>query len=73
MPATPQESNLSNPTLDNIERELKLLNVNLTEANDIATLAAFLAIPPTLDDVSRRALKLLRDKVVERAKLRTDA
>lgn len=63
---------MSNPTLDNIERELKLLNVNMAEANDIATVAAFTAIPPTLDDASRRALKLLRDKVVERARIRTD-
>ena len=62
---------MPNITLDNIERELKLLNDNMAEANDIATLAAFAAIPPTLDDDSRRALKLLRDKVTGRARTRT--
>ena len=46
------------------------MNVNLGDANDIATLAAFKAIPPELDNDSRLALKQLRDKVMERARSR---
>jgi len=68
---TLSENGLSNPTWDRLEHELKLLNVNMAEANDIATLSVFSVIPPTLDNDSRRALKLLRDKIIERAKIRT--
>jgi hypothetical protein len=71
MPLTPSEYDLSNLTLETIERELQLLNVNLAEANDIATLAAFPLMPANLDNESRRALGLLRDKVMARAKTRT--
>lgn len=66
------ENELSDLTLDGIEHELKLMNVNMAEANDIATLAAFAVIPANLGNDSRRALGLLRDKVMERAKTRTD-
>jgi hypothetical protein len=66
------ENDLSSQTLDKIEHELQLLNVNLAEANDIATLAVFKAIPPELDNDSRKALSLLRDKMLKRAKDRAD-
>lgn len=62
---------MTNPTLETIESELKAMNINLAEANDIATLSAYSTIPPTLDDESRRALGRLRDRVMERAKART--
>ena len=63
---------MSNVTLDRIENELQLMNVNMAEANDIATLIAFPAIPADLDNDSRKALKRLRDKVMERARSRAD-
>ncbi|MDH4072424.1 MAG: hypothetical protein OEV41_04890 [Gammaproteobacteria bacterium] len=61
---------MSNLTLDRIEHELQLMNVNMAEANDIATLAAFPAMPADLDNESRKALKRLRDKVMERTRTR---
>ncbi len=63
---------MSDETLDRIESELKQINVNLAEANDIAMLAAFKAMPPELDDPSRKALKLLRDKMMTRARDRAE-
>ena len=63
---------MSNLTLDKIEQALRLLNVNLAEANDIAMLAAFKAMPPELDNDSRKALALLRDKMMKRARDRAD-
>ena len=63
---------MSSQTLDRIEHELRLLNINLAEANDIAMLAAFRAMPPELDNDSRRALSLLRDKMMQRAIDRAD-
>jgi hypothetical protein len=66
------ENDLSSETLDRIEQELQLMNVNLAEANDIATLAAFRSLPPELDNDSRKALSLLREKIMERARNRTD-
>jgi hypothetical protein len=66
------ESDLSNQTLERIELELQLMNVNLADANDIAMLAAFKAMPPELDEPSRKALRMLRDKMMERARIRAD-
>jgi len=43
------------------------MNVNMAEANDIATLLAFPVMPADLDNESRKALKGLRDKVMKRA------
>jgi len=63
---------LSDLTLDRIEHELKQINVNLADANDIAMLAAFKAMPPELDDPSRKALRLLRDKMMARARDRAE-
>ena len=63
---------MSNLTLDRIEQELQLMNVNLAEANDIAMLRAFSSMPADLDNDSRKALQRLRDKMMERAKLRGD-
>jgi len=48
------------------------MNVNLAEANDIAMLGVFKAIPPELDHESRKALALLRDKMMKRARDRAD-
>lgn len=62
------ENDLSSLTLDKIEQELRLMNVNLAEANDIAMLAAFKAMPPELDNDSRKALTLLRAKMMTRAR-----
>jgi len=62
------ESNLSNPTLDRIEQELRQINVNLADANDIAMLAAFRQLPPELDNDSRKALVLLRQRMMQRAR-----
>jgi hypothetical protein len=62
------ENELSNLTLEKIEEELRLMNVNLAEANDIAMLAAFKAMPPELDNDSRKALSLLRAKMMKRAR-----
>jgi hypothetical protein len=64
------ENELSNLTLDSIEKELKLININLGEANDIAMLQAFTAMPANLDNESRHALAQLRDKMMERARKR---
>jgi broad specificity polyphosphatase/5'/3'-nucleotidase SurE len=66
------ENDLSSQTLDRIEQELRLLNINLAEANDIAMLAAFRSMPPELDNDSRKALALLRDKMMKRAVDRAD-
>jgi len=63
---------LSDLTLDRIERELQLMNVNLAEANDIAMLTAYSSMPADLDDASRKAIRRLRDKMMERAKTRAD-
>ena len=63
---------MSNETLDRIEHELRLLNVNLAEANDIAMLAAFKAMPPDLDNDSRRALSQLSAKMMKRARDRAE-
>jgi hypothetical protein len=63
---------LSNQTLEKIEQELRLINVNLADANDIAMLTAFKAMPPELDEPSRKALRMLRDKMMERARDRAD-
>jgi hypothetical protein len=63
-------NDLSDESLDGIQKELRELNANLAEANDIATLATYKAMPPELDNDSRKALKLLRDKVMERARSR---
>ena len=59
-------------TLDKIEQELRLLNVNLAEANDIAMLSAFSAMPADLDNESRKALGQLRNRMMERAKTRAE-
>ena len=71
-PTTLSESVLSNLTLDRIELELQLMNVNLAEANDIAMLTAFSSMPADLDDASRKAMRRLRDNMMERAKTRAD-
>lgn len=63
---------MSSLTFEKIEQELRLLNVNLAEANDIAMLAAFRAMPPELDNDSRKALAMLRDKMMKRARDRAD-
>ena len=63
---------MSSQTLDRIEHELRLININLAEANDIAMLAAFRTMPPELDNDSRKALALLRDKMMKRAVDRAD-
>lgn len=61
---------MSSLTLDKIEHELQLMNVNLAEANDIAMLIAFTSMPANLDNDSRKALAGLRDKMMERARAR---
>lgn len=63
---------MSDSTLEKIEEELRLLNINLAESNDIAMLAAFKAMPPELDNDSRKALILLRNKMMKRARDRAD-
>ena len=63
---------MSDLTLDNIEQELRLLNVNLAEANDIAMLSAFSAMPADLDNESRKALRQLRDRMMQRAVIRAN-
>lgn len=63
---------MSNLNLNRIEHELRLMNVNLAEANDIAMLTAFASIPADLDNESRKSLRRLRDKMMERAKIRAD-
>jgi len=67
------ENGLSNLTLDKIEQELRELNFNLAEANDLATLSVFREIPPNLDNESRKSLKDLRAKYMARARKRTEA
>jgi hypothetical protein len=67
------ENDLSDLTLDKIEHELRLLNVNMAEANDIAMLTAFSAMPADLDNDSRKALRRLRDKMMQRAISRADS
>jgi hypothetical protein len=64
------EHDLSDLTLDRIEQELKLMNVNMAEANDIAMLSAFPSMPADLDNESRKAMRHLRDKLMERARRR---
>ncbi len=59
---------MSNQTLESIERELQLMNVNLAEANDIAMLGVYKAMPPELDNESRKALAELRSKMMKRAR-----
>jgi len=44
------------------------MNVNMADANDIATLAAFPTMPADLDNDSRKALQMLRHKVMKRAR-----
>ena len=66
------ETDLSNLSLDRIEKELQLMNVNLAEANDIAMLMAFSSMPADLEDESRKALHRLRDKMMDRARKRAD-
>ena len=72
-PATLLEYDLSDLTLEKIEQELRLMNVNMAEANDIAMLTAYSAMPADLDDLSRKALRRLRDKLMERARMRADS
>jgi hypothetical protein len=64
---------LSDQSLDRIERELQLLNINIAEANDIATLAAFPSMPADLDNESRKALRQLRDNIMKRARVRAES
>ena len=66
------ESDLSILTLDRIEHELQLMNANMADANDIAMLTAFSSMPADLDDESRKALRRLRDKMMDRARARAD-
>jgi hypothetical protein len=61
---------LSDQTLERIENELKLININLAEANDIAMLSAFSSMPANLDNESRAALAELRDRMMARARNR---
>jgi hypothetical protein len=63
---------LAEDTLQGIERELRLMNVNMSEANDIAMLSAFPSMPADLDNESRKALRRLRDKLMERARARAE-
>ncbi len=63
---------MSNETLERIELELQAMNANMADANDIAMLATYKAMPPELDEPSRKALKRLRDKMMERARVRAD-
>jgi len=58
--------------LEKIEHELQLININLAEANDIAMLSAFKAMPPELDNESRKGLAQLRNKMMKRARDRAD-
>jgi len=66
------DSTPSELSLERIEQELRQLNVNLAEANDIAMLSAFAAMPADLDNDSRKALRRLRDKMMARALARAD-
>ena len=58
--------------LEKIEHELQQININLAEANDIAMLSAFKAMPPELDNESRKGLAQLRNKMMKRARDRAD-
>jgi hypothetical protein len=49
------------------------MNINLAEANDIAMLLAFSSMPADLDTESRKALRRLRDKMMQRARTRAEA
>ena len=66
------ENDLSDPILERIEQQLKLININLADANDIAMLGVFKAMPPELENESRKALSQLRDKMMKRARDRAD-
>ena len=59
---------MSSQSLEKIAHELQQMNVNLAEANDIAMLSAFKAMPPELDNESRKGLALLRKKMMTRAR-----
>lgn len=48
------------------------MNVNMAEANDIAMLSAFPSMPADLDNESRKAMRKLRDKLMERARTRAN-
>ena len=63
---------MSNQALEEIKLELQLLNAHMADANDIAMLSTYKSMPPELDDPSRKALKRLRDKMMERARVRAD-
>lgn len=63
---------MSDDTLEKIEEQLRLLNLNMTDANDIAMLAAFPTMPADLDNDSRKALRHLRDMVMKRARERAN-
>jgi hypothetical protein len=65
------ENELSNPILERIEKQLQLMNTHLAEANDIAMLSAFTAMPADLENESRAALRLLRDRMMTRARNRS--
>ena len=67
------DSTPSELSLERIEQELRQLNVNLAEANDIAMLSAFAAMPADLDNDSRKALRRLRDRMMARAVTRADS
>ncbi len=64
---------MSDLMLDRIEQELRLLNINMAEANDIAMLLAYSSMPADLDTESRKALRRLRDKMMQRARSRTES
>lgn len=66
------DSTPSKLSLEKIEHELQQLNMNLADANDIAMLSAFAAMPADLDNDSRKALRRLRDKMMARALARAD-
>jgi hypothetical protein len=68
----PLENELSDLTLEKIERELQQINANLADANDIAMIRAFSPVPADLENESRQALRRLRDKLMLRAIARAD-
>jgi hypothetical protein len=68
----PLENELSDLTLEKIERELQQINANLADANDIAMIRAFSPVPADLENESRQALRRLRDKQMLRAIARAD-
>lgn len=59
---------MSSETLEKIAHELQQMNINLAEANDIAMLGVYKAMPPELDNESRKALALLRAAMMKRAR-----